>query len=405
MRASRRGVLRGLAAGAAAGTLPRPAMAAPSAPDPTHVLWYRQPAKAWTEALPIGNGRLGAMVFGGMARERLQLNEDSLWAGGPYDPINPAAHEALPEVRRLIAAGRLAEAQALADRALIGTPRTQMPYQPLGDLMLSWPGQSEAVTDYHRELDLDTATASTRFTVGGVTHRRSVIASPIDGVLLVRIEADRPFDLDVALTSPQPAARTVAACPLLTLTGHNGDHAGVKGALRFAARLRAQTTGGTVTAQADRLVVRGARDVTLFVAMATSHRRFDDLTADPLALVEAAIAKATAKGASRITADALAEHRRLYSRIALDLGTSAQALRPTDERVRADRATDDPALATLYFNYGRYLLIASSRAGGQAANLQGLWNESTNPPWGSKYTVNINTEMNYWPAQVTGLGE
>ncbi|WP_343525901.1 glycoside hydrolase family 95 protein [Sphingomonas sp.] len=408
MRASRRGVLHALAAGAVAGRLARPAIAAPrgDAPDPAHVLWYRQPAKAWTEALPIGNGRLGAMVFGGIAQERLQLNEDSLWAGGPYDPVNPAARAALPEVRSLIAAGRLQEAQALADRTLIGTPRTQMPYQPLGDLILRWPGLSEGeATDYHRQLDLSTATATTRFLLGGVAHRRTVIASPIDQAVMIRIEADRPFDLDIALTSPQPGARVEAGGDALMLTGRNADHAGVKAALRFAALAKAITTGGTVRAEGDRLVVRAARSVTLFVAMATSYRRFDDGNADPVAAVTTAIGNAQARGAAKVAADALAEHRRLYARVALDLGTSPQAARATDERIRADQARDDPALAALYFNYGRYLLIASSRPGGQAANLQGLWNESTNPPWGSKYTVNINTEMNYWPAEPTGLGE
>lgn len=406
MRASRRGVLTGLAAGAVSGALVKPASAAAHiGPDPSHCLWYRAPAKAWTEALPVGNGRLGAMIFGGIARERLQLNEDSLWAGGPYDPVNPAARDALPEVRRLIAAGRLKEAQALADRTLIGTPRTQMPYQPVGDLVLSWPGLTDdAASDYRRQLDLDTATATTRFTMNGVTHRRTVIASPVDQVLMIRIEADRPFDLDIALSSPQQDVRVKATRDRLTMTGRNADHAGVKAALRFAAQLGVVASGGTISADKD-LAVRGARSVTLFVAMATSYRGLGDLAGDPGARVSQTIDQALARGAAKVAADALADHRRLYRRVALDLGTSPQGLRPTDERVRADRAVDDPALATLYFNYGRYLLIASSRAGGQPANLQGLWNESSNPPWGSKYTVNINTEMNYWPAEPTGLGE
>ncbi|MDR6115632.1 alpha-L-fucosidase 2 [Sphingomonas sp. SORGH_AS789] len=407
MRPSRRGVLHGLTAGAVSGSLAGPVGARPAAaPDPTHTLWYRQPAKAWTEALPIGNGRLGAMVFGGVTRERLQLNEDSLWSGGAYDPVNPAARAALPQVRRLIAAGQWKEAQALADKALMGIPRTQMPYQPLGDLILSWPGLSDAeATGYQRQLDLDTATATTRFSVGGVEHRRTVFASPVDQLLMVRVEADRPFDLDIALTSPQPDTRVEAADMRLTLTGRNADHAGVKAVLRFAAQIQARTVGGRVTVSGDRLAVRGARAVTLRIAMATSYRRFDDHGGDPVALTTATLRKAAARTDDRIAADAVAEHRRLYARVRLDLGTSPQGSRPTDERVRADRAVDDPALATLYFNYGRYLLIACSRPGGQAANLQGLWNESTNPPWGSKYTVNINTEMNYWPAQPTGLGE
>ncbi|GGB27234.1 alpha/beta hydrolase [Sphingomonas metalli] len=404
---SRRSVLRGAAGVALAGSLARPASAAAEgAPDPTHSLWYRQPASVWTEALPVGNGRLGAMVFGGTAHERLQLNEDTLWAGGPYDPVNPAARAALPEVRRLIDAGRYAEAQALADKALIGTPRTQMPYQPLGDLILDLPAVANAdIADYRRTLDLDSAVTETRFTAGGTRYRRTVLAAPGDNILLVRLEADRPFDLNVALSSPQPQTAVTAEGPALLMHGRNADHAGVPGVLRYAARVQALTESGSIAPAESALAIRGARAVTLVVAMATSFRRFDDYAADPLALTAETLAQAVARGPARVEADATAAYRALYRRVALDLGVTAAADQPTDLRVKADRAAGDPALATLYFNYGRYLLIACSREGGQPANLQGLWNEATDPPWGSKYTVNINTEMNYWPAEVTALPE
>ncbi len=400
---SRRSVLEGAAASVAALALPIPAFAA--TPTNDRMLWYRQPAGVWTEALPVGNGRLGAMVFGGAASERLQLNEDTLWTGGPYDPVNPAAHAALPEVRRLIDAGKFAEAQALANARLMGVPKTQMAYQPLGDLLLDLPGATSAVGDYRRQLDLDTAIATTSFTVGGTRYRREVFASPDDQLIVVHLTAHRPFDLRVGLQSPQPAAAVTVAGTTLTLTGRNADRAGVAGRLRFAARARVLATGGSVGQDGDRLQVRGARSVTVLVAMATSYRRYDDVSGDPDAATLAMLDRVAHRHVDRIRADSVAAHRALFRRVSIDLGRTATADLPTDERVRADRPTADPALAALYFDYGRYLLIASSRAGSQPANLQGSWNDAVKPPWESKYTVNINTEMNYWPAEVTALPE
>ncbi|MBW6529865.1 glycoside hydrolase family 95 protein [Sphingomonas sp. RRHST34] len=368
-------------------------------------LWYRQPATVWTEALPVGNGRLGAMVFGGTARERIQLNESSLWGGGPYDPVNPAARAALPEVRRLIAAGRYAEAQALANAKVMAQPLSQMSYQPIGDLILELPGLG-ATSDYHRELDLDAALATTTFTAGGVRHRRRVLASPVDQVIAVELSVDSPgaIDLDVALTTPQRGAAT-ATGHMLALDGRAPDEHGVAGATRLAARVRVSAHGGSVSAGDARLTVRGAAAVTILVAMATSYRRFDDVGGDAGAIAAAQLERAATKPFAQIADDAARENRRLFRRVTLDLGRTAAAERPTDERVRASQQGDDPALAQLYFDYGRYLLICSSRPGGQPANLQGLWNESVKPPWGSKYTININTEMNYWPAEATALPE
>lgn len=400
---SRRAVLEGGAALAA--TLPLGAAdgseAQPSAPSR---LWYRQPAVEWTEALPVGNGRIGAMIFGGTARERLQLNEDTLWTGGPYDAVNPAARAALPEVRRLVEAGSFAQAEALADERLIGTPRTQMAYQALGDLLLDLAGAADS-SDYERELDLDAAVATVRFTWDGVRHRREVFASAPDDVIVVRLSADAPFDVAIGLVSAQPDVQTAAAGGMLTLSGRNAARVGVPGALCFTARARVDAAGGVVEPDQGRLRVRGASEVTILLAMGTSFRRFDDVGGDPEATTLATLEQASARGFARLRADAVAAHRALFRRVSLDLGTTAAAQRPTDERVRSDRAADDPALAKLYFDFGRYLLIACSRPGTQPANLQGLWNESNDPPWQSKYTVNINTEMNYWPAEVAALPE
>ncbi|WP_380786125.1 glycoside hydrolase N-terminal domain-containing protein [Sphingomonas sp. R86521] len=399
---SRRTVLEGAAASVAALAVPMPAWA--DAPTHAQMLWYRQPATAWTEALPVGNGRLGAMVFGGTTSERLQLNEDTLWTGGPYDPVNPAAHAALPEVRRLIDAGAFAEAQVLANARLMGVPKTQMAYQPFCDLLLAMPG-TDPVESYRRSLDLDTAVATTSFTAGGTRFRREVFAALGDQVIAVHLTADRPFDIQIGLQSPHPDATVQASGTTLTLTGRNGDRAGVAGRLRFAGRAGVSTTGGSIIVEGDRLHVRGARAVTVLVALATSYRRYDDVGGDPDAATRTTLDSAMRRGIAAIRADTVAAHRLMFRRVTLDLGRTAIADRPTDERVRANDAGADPALVALYFDYGRYLLIASSRAGSQPATLQGIWNDQVKPPWESKYTVNINTEMNYWPAQVTALPE
>lgn len=401
-RTDRRTVLKGAAAGVATAALPASASAVP--PSATTILWYRQPATLWTEALPVGNGRMGAMVFGGVGRERLQLNEATLWSGGPYDPVNPAAQAALPEVRALIAAGRYAEAEKLANAKVMATPLTQMAYQPLGDLILELDGAGEA-SDYRRSLDLETATAETQFVTGGTRFRREIYAAPDDDLIVVRLQADRPFTLSVGMTSPQSGVDVSASGGVLTMTGRNGARTGIAGALRFAARAQVTAGQGQVTARDDRIEIADARSVTILLTMATSFRRFDDVGGNPEATTLHMLERARAKSEPRIRQQALAAHRALFDRVKLDLGETPAALRPTDERVAVDRMADDPALAALYFNYGRYLLIASSRKGGQPANLQGIWNDKVDPPWQSKYTVNINTEMNYWPAEVTGLSE
>jgi len=399
-------------------------------------LWYRQPAGTWNEALPIGNGRLGAMVFGRVGQERLQLNEGSLWAGRPYDPDNPEAAAALPRVRALIAERRYKEADRLAADKMMAKPLSQMSYGTLGDLLLSFPAVTP--TRYERELDLSEAVATVAFDTPASRFRREAFASLPDEVIVLAMEAEvGALDFQVGYRSPRAVKYTPPdydglATPTLSaavdwdireaegtrpahvfvqpdgpnamlVTGRNEPGAIGEAGLRFA--MRVEVVGdGAVTAGSDGLRVRGARRAALIVTAATSHRSYRDVSGDPVAEVRRAGLAAVRKGLAALRRDHVADYRRLFDTVALDLETTAAASRPTDVRVATAEQTGDPALAALYFQFGRYLLISSSRRG-QPANLQGIWNEGTNPPWGSKYTININTEMNYWPADAVGLGE
>ena len=403
------------------GLLRAPGAEAPPAPDPDAnvrfageapppaeplSLWYRHPATEWVQALPVGNGRLGAMVFGGVTRERLQLNEDTLWAGGPYDPVNPEAHDALPEVRRLIFAGKYLEADHLIGAKVLAQPLRQMPYEPVGDLRLTFLSPA-GVEDYRRELNLDTAVASVGYAAGGVRFTREVFASPVDQVIVVRLAADRPgmISFTAGLATPQEATIQAEAPDTLVLHGVNGGAEGIQGALTFEARVQVLAQGGLTAARDGTITVNGADSATLLIALATSYRRFDDVSGDPEAATKRCLAAAAGKSFEALRAAHVAAQQRLFRRVRLDFGSSAAGRRPTDERIRDFAAGGDPQLAALYFQFGRYLLLSSSRPGGQPANLQGLWNESMNPPWGSKYTININTEMNYWPAEPANLAE
>ena len=369
-------------------------------------LWYQQPASQWTEALPVGNGRLGAMVFGGVEKERLQLNEDTLWAGGPYCPDNPEALAALPEVRKLILTGKYREAARLVGEKMMAKPLRQLPYQTVGDLLLTYP-DLEPATDYRRELDLDTATATVRFRSGDTEFVREVFVSPVDQVLAVRLTADKKSKLSFTLRfqSPQKASGALDAPDTLVLHGTNGSAEGIAGALTFEARVQVSTSGGTTTRDSNSITVTGADSATLVLAAATSFKKYNDISGDPQAQTKSTLAKVSRKSWAALYRDHTREHQRLFRRVSLDLGTTKAAERPTDIRIRDTDKLNDPQLAALYFQFGRYLLICSSRPGTQPANLQGIWNDSTTPPWGSKYTININTEMNYWPAEATNLAE
>ena len=376
------------------------------APEEPFSLWYRRPAKQWVEALAIGNGRLAAMVFGGITRERIQLNEDTLWGGGPYTPDNTNALGALPEARRLVFEGKYREAQKLIGDKMMAKPLGQMPYQPVGDLALTFPDVVK-VENYRRDLNLDTAISSVSYTANGVRFTREVFSSPVDQVIVLRLTADKPGQISFTAGMNSPQKITVETAPpnTLVMRGVNGDSQGIKGALKFQARIRVLPQGGQTKAESDSITVTNADSVTLLIAAATSFRKYNAVSGDPDALAKDYLANAAKKSFDALRLAHIAEHQRLFRRVSLDLGTTDAAKRPTDERIKNSSTSDDPQLAALYFQFARYLLISSSRPGTQPANLQGDWNESMNPPWSSKYTININTEMNYWPAESCNLAE
>ncbi|MBM3294942.1 MAG: glycoside hydrolase family 95 protein [Candidatus Aminicenantes bacterium] len=383
------------------------------------ILRYRQPASAWIEALPVGNGRLGAMVFGGTLEELLRLNENTVWTGGPYDPHGTGdGVKALPEIRRLVFEGKGKEAEALFEKAMMAKVWDQAQYQPLGDLRLTFPGHG-IVTDYRRELDLDTAIARTTYRVEGVRYVRETFATSVDQTIIVRLTADKPGMISFSATldgrtnarrrsDENWTVRSEAPATIL-LRGQTASFRGSTERLRYEARLLAAAEGGKTeivnTSEHDTLKVTAADAVTLFVSAATSFKNYRDAGGDPEAKAKADLAKAAGKPYDKIAADHLAEHRRLFRRVELDFGSTPSSALPTDERFEAFAAGNDPDLAALYFHFGRYLLISCSRPGGQPANLQGLWNADMNPAWGSKFTTNINFEMNYWPADIANLEE
>jgi len=376
------------------------------------VLWYNRPATQWVEALPIGNGRLGAMVFGGVPTERIQFNEDTLWIGEPHDYSRPGAVEYLPKIRELLFAGKQREAETLAMENFMSLPLRQMPYQPFGDIIIEFPGHDTPV-DYLRALDLDQAVATVRYRVGDVTFERELFASAPAQVIVVQLKSSHPGKLHFRLTLKCPHANSVVTAERdgkVILRGRLPDRytrAGVSftNPLQFEAQLNARLDGGSLRAAGQWIEVTNANAATLVLAAATSFKNFQDVSGDPAARCSGVLAKAIDKSFLQLRREHVADHQRLFRRVELYLGGSAPVGLPTDERLRHAAESDDPVLAALVFQYGRYLLIASSRPGSQPANLQGIWNDSINPPWESKFTCNINTEMNYWPATVCNLFE
>ena len=371
----------------------------PQADQKLH-LWYRQPAEAWAEALPLGNGRLGAMVFGGVQQEHLQLNEDSLWSGGPYDRNNPRALEALPEVRRLLFAGEVAAALELAEDALLGTPASLERYLPLGDLWLDFAPEEPSAppVDYRRELDLSTGVARVTYRVGETTYDRETFISAPDAALVIRLATSQPGSLTFTARLSREFDATSESLPDgLVLRGRCDGGSG----LAFAACLQAVGEGGTIASEGGVLTATGTDAVTLLLTAASAFREPDPETA-----ARHALAQAARRSYAELRERHLTEHTALFGRVSFSLeGPSAAAL-PLDERLARVRAGEmDLGLVPLYFQYGRYLLMASSRPNSLAANLQGIWNDSFDPPWGSKYTININIQMNYWPAEVCNLSE
>lgn len=372
-------------------------------------LFYLKPAQHWTEALPIGNGRLGAMHFGGVQEDRIQLNEGTLWAGSPHDYDHPGAAEALPEIRRLIFEGKYAEATRLADQKVMSLPLGQAAYQTLGDLRLKFDHPNDVdppgKVAYVRHLALDLARAAVGYQIGDVFYNRQLIASYPDQVIAIQLKPDKPGQVSfrAVLESPQVHELSIDR-DTLVLQGRGPNFGDIPGEVKFAALVKVIPQGGRLVANAQEIAVSGADSATLLISMATSYRRYDDVGGDALALARMHMEKAARRTWDDLRKRHEKDHRKLFDRVKLDLGPDRAEI-PTDQRILDFAQDKDPSLPALHFNYGRYLMIAGSRRGGQPLTLQGLWNDSMNPPWGSKYTVNINTEMNYWPAETANLSE
>lgn len=374
-------------------------------PEGSMTLWYDAPAANWNEALPLGNGRLGVMVFGGPANERLGLNESTFWSGGPSRNDNPNALGALANVRQLIFSGQYTEAESVINQNMTATQLHGSMFQPIGNLNLSFPGH-DSYTNYYRELDLRRAAFTANYEVGGVTYTREVFVSRPDQVVVVRLSASEPGSLtfSVGMNGPRQGALNVLDANTLEATGTSSSHEGVNGQVRFSSRVRVDNTGGSIQAIANGLEVTGADEATLLVSIATNFVDYETLTGDEKARSAETLSAARTKPYETLRSDHEAAFRAYFDRVALNLGSSSSAA-PTDRRIEEFAQSNDPELAAMYFQFGRYLLISSSQPGGQPANLQGIWNDQANPPWDSKYTININAEMNYWPAERTNLSE
>jgi alpha-L-fucosidase 2 len=367
-------------------------------------LWYKRPAKTWVEALPIGNSRMGAMVYGGTSHEELQLNDETFWGGSPYRNDKADAKQALPEVRRLIFDGKTTEAQELIQETFYAGQHG-MPYHTLGSLLINQEGV-DSVSDYSRELDIERAVATTVFKSGGVTYRREVFASLADKVIILRLTADTPRSINLTIGYTSPLESSVARKGnKLVMTETGKTHEGVTGLVRAETQTQAIADGGKVKVGDKQISVAGATTLTLYISSGTNFVNYHDISGNESRKASSYLTSAM----KRPYDEALKEHVRLYreqfDRVKLNLGSSRNEKLETDKRIEKFNEGNDMALAALLFQYGRYLLISSSQPGGQPANLQGVWNDKVLAPWDGKYTININTEMNYWPAEVTNLSE
>ena len=376
-------------------------------------LWYDAPARQWTDALPLGNGRLGAMVFGTPAQERIQINEETIWGGGPHNNVNYAAKDGLDQIRTALWEGRRSDAQALCDQYISSKSAHGMPYQTAGSLMLDFDGITD-FTDYYRELDIDRAVALTRFKANGTEYTRECFVSFPDQVIAVRLTASAKGALTFKASYNLPyredriisrSAQVTGKQAVMTVSCKGDDHEGIEGKIRFTDKTLIIPEGGQMTADDNTIAVNGADAVTIYISIGTNFVNYQSVSGDENQVADRWI-EPLSKGKKKydkMLADHIAAYQKQFHTVTMDLGTNDQAKLPTDQRVAQFASNFDPQLVTLYFQFGRYLLICCSQPGGQAANLQGIWNESRQAPWDGKYTTNINVEMNYWPAFVCGI--
>ncbi|MGJ8678423.1 MAG: glycoside hydrolase family 95 protein [Akkermansiaceae bacterium] len=375
-------------------------------------LWYNTPAETWEEALPVGNGFMGAMIYGGTLNEHIQFNESTLWVGEPRDYSKQDAYQHLAEIRQLIFDGKQKEAETLALNSFMSVPLKQMPYQPFGDIHIEFP-QDQEIRDYRRELDISNAVASTTYTIGDTHFRREVIASNPDRMIAINIEADKKnqVSFQVELKTPHKNVtfsegengELVLSGTMPTTYNDKGDKVKIDKPLRFESRLLVNTNGGTTNFSNNTVTITGADSATLILVAATSYNSYKDISADPALRCSQFLTNVQNKPWAQLRETHISDYQELFDRVTIDLGTGADL--PTNEKLLAAQDNYDSGLAALIFQYGRYLMISCSREGGQPSNLQGIWNDRVKPPWGSKYTCNINTEMNYWPAELANLSE
>jgi len=373
-----------------------------AAPESRLCLWYDKPASKWTEALPIGNGRLGGMIYGGKTLEHIQFNEDSVWTGKPHDYSHAGAAEYLEPIRKLLWEGKQREAEKLAMDHFMSVPLHQRRYQPCGDLIIDF-HKHENITDYQRKLDLATAVHYVTYKIGDTEFQRETFASFPNQAIISHISSSvkGSISCSLSLISPHAASRTeISGNNRIILKGKVQDDG-----VAFESHLLIKAEGGTVVKNGSRLKVENADSLTLILTAASNVKSWKSLDADPSRICSTAIDAASNKSYKEILTDHITDYKQLFSRVSISLGSKSAGNKPTDKRIEDFNKGNDPDLAALVFQYGRYLLIACSRPGSQPANLQGLWNDRIKPPWDSKYTCNINTEMNYWPTEVTALSE
>jgi alpha-L-fucosidase 2 len=374
-------------------------------------LWYDKAASNWNEALPIGNGRLAAMVFGDPRTERLQLNEETVWAGEPGNNIIENVYDSIQKMRKLIFEGRYVEAQALSNQTF---PRQApndnnygMQYQPVGNLLIHFP-QHQSVSNYYRELDIQNAITSVSYQADGVVYKREMFASLTDNVIIVRLTADKANSIHCSMTinTPHKINKIKTGYNSLFLSGTTGDNDNKKGRVKFETFVSPIIQGGSISSTDTSLVINGADIVTVYISIGTNYKSYKDISDDAFEKAAAYSYAALTKKFTQAREAHIKKYQTYFNRVSLELGDNKeQSDKTTDKRITEFASKNDPQLAALYFQFGRYLMISGSQPGTHPTNLQGKWNDKLNPSWDSKYTININTEMNYWPAEVTGLSE
>ncbi|WP_457269974.1 glycoside hydrolase family 95 protein [Pedobacter sp. UYEF25] len=370
-------------------------------------LWYKAPAgSVWESALPIGNGRLAAMIYGNTANEKISLNESTLWSGSPNRNDNPDGLAALPKIRKFIFEDKYEEASALAERAIQSKKNNGMAYQPVGDLDLKFLGH-EHFSDYYRELNLATAVATSSYVVNGVTYKRTAFSSVPDQAIIIRLTASKRKSLSfsASMHSEHKSSVETKNKNEIYLSGTGSDRENVPGKVKFNAIVKIKNEGGQVLISGDHISVTNANSVTIYISIATNFVNYKDISADEKSRSEQYLTNVLKKSYSKLLKKHISSYQSYFNRVKIDLGETDSVKNATDSRLKDFADGNDPQLVALYYQFGRYLLISSSQPGGQPANLQGIWNNKMNPPWGSKYTININTEMNYWPAEETNLTE